>query len=295
MHQKVESATLGAPLPNIGEQEARFSRAFVPEVFLRPDLELRQAQLSGVIASEIVPRLIFLHHGDCPAAVAHEPPSQVEIREFGALAMRAEIGAALDYFGKLRAKGHSLDTLFVHFLAPTARYLGELWDQDRCDFIDVALGVARLQQLLAMFGANDANPASDAHHRALLISTPGERHSLGLDMVAKFMRAAGWEVEIAAKVVAREAADWVRREWFGVVGLTLSVEGALGVVGQTIEAIRRASCNPEIGILVGGPAFAGNPELALRVGADAAAQDAPTAVILAKKLLLARSAARKAG
>jgi len=39
-----------------------------------------------------------------------------------------------------------------------------------------------------------------------------------------------------------------------------------------------------IGIMVGGPVFTANPELALEVGADSTAINAPTAVLLAQKL-----------
>ena len=43
--------------------------------------------------------------------------------------------------------------------------------------------------------------------------------------------------------------------------------------------------NKPIGVMVGGPIFLKHPELAMRVKADAAAVSAPTAVILAQKLL----------
>ncbi len=294
MHQKVETTTVGVPLSTIDKRAAFYSRSVIPEVLLRPDVELRQARLSGVIASEIVPRLLMLHQQSRNAALPFDPPSQLEIEEFGALAMGAEVGAALHYFEKMRAKGHSRDTLFVHFLAPTARYLGELWEQDRCDFIDVTLGVARLQALLSIFGAHEEAPVQDMHRRALLATIPGEKHVFGVDMVAKFMRSGGWDVTVAMAISANDAAVRVAREWFGVAGITLSWEGGLETVGQTIKAIRKASLNPAIGVLVGGPAFARNPELAIRVGADATAPDAPTAIILAQKLLSAKTDGRRA-
>ena len=51
-----------------------------------------------------------------------------------------------------------------------------------------------------------------------------------------------------------------------------------------IKAIRERSCNKSIGVMVGGPVFIKRPELAMRVGADAAAVNAPAAVFLAQKL-----------
>jgi len=49
--------------------------------------------------------------------------------------------------------------------------------------------------------------------------------------------------------------------------------------------VRDASCNPAIGVMVGGPVFLQHPELVQRVGADASAVDATTAVLLAQRLL----------
>jgi hypothetical protein len=53
-----------------------------------------------------------------------------------------------------------------------------------------------------------------------------------------------------------------------------------------IQAVRRESMNQTIRIMVGGPLFARKPELVAQIGADSAASDAPTAVVLAKKLVL---------
>ena len=81
-------------------------------------------------------------------------------------------------------------------------------------------------------------------------------------------------------------------EWFGVAGVTLSAPSGLEAAAAAITAIRRSSVNRAISVMAGGPVFTQRPELALQVGADGAAIDAPTAVLLAKKLLLAQGAGR---
>ncbi|MGA2043382.1 MAG: cobalamin B12-binding domain-containing protein [Roseiarcus sp.] len=264
-----------------------YRRHMAPEALRRSDTHERRARLAGVVASEIVPRLLFLHHRTPGAGVAIGPPGPDEVAEFGSLVMGPDIAPASVYFEGMRAKGHSLDSLFVNFLAPTARHLGELWEQDRCDFIDVTIGVARLQEILDLFGSPTENQAAGAGHRVLLATTVAEKHLFGVDMVAKFMRAAGWDTAVQCHLSPKDSAELVARERFGVFGMTLSASSGLDAVAATIEAVRRASRNPSIGVVVGGPAFAGRPGLAVQVGADAAAIDAPTAVVLARKLLVA--------
>ena len=174
-----------------------------------------------MLRKEIVPRLLLIHH-QIRRSRGPTPPTEAEIEEFGRLVIQPEAVAARAYFDSMRARGHSLDTLFVDFLAPTARHLGELWDQDRCDFVDVTLGVARLHELLEMFSFADEFVGDDLRHRAILIASPGEKHRFGMDMVAKFMRAAGWTVTIEIERSAEENARSVADEWVGVAGLTMS-------------------------------------------------------------------------
>ena len=84
---------------------------------------------------------------------------------------------------------------------------------------------------------------------------------------------------------AVRSAAAVAAEWIGVVGVTLSGEAGLELVARIIDSVRRATVNRDVGVLVGGPAFANCPPRVVQVGADASAVDAPTAVIVAKQLL----------
>ncbi len=258
----------------------------VPPVLRRPDYRERQARLAGVIAQQIVPRLLMIHRNVRLEGSVAEAFTTEEITEFGALTMASDSSSARAYFEKMQARGHSLDTLFVHLLAPTARRLGEYWEQDLCDFIDVTIGVARLQELLSIFGAAEDIPMVDLQHRVLLMTAPGEQHLFGVNMVGKLMRAAGWDVTICKGPNVGEIAQIVERDWYGVVGFALSDEGGLEAIGRSIDEMRRVSQNRHVGVMVGGPTFVGHPERAVQVGADGVADDAPAAVILAKKLLL---------
>jgi methanogenic corrinoid protein MtbC1 len=263
-----------------------------PKALVRPDIDMRRARLADVIAGEIVPRLKTMHHGIRSHIQIEELPNETEIAEFGELVMSPDISKASLYFDQMRDKGYSLDTLFVHFLEPTARHLGELWNQDRCDFVDVTIGVAHMQELLSVFGAKDNIPARDVYHRVLLLTTPTEKHVFGVDMVGSFMREAGWDVIVAANMSVKESTDYAARDWYGVVGLTLSNDKGLETAAKIIEAVKKVSKNKSVPVMVGGPVFTHDPELAIQIGADAAAADAPTAVVLAKKLLLAHAAQR---
>ena len=245
----------------------------------------RQRRLAAVIAQEIIPRLMHIHHEVlAPCASQQHAPSQDEIHELAKLVLGPDVQAATDYILQMKHRGLPLDVLFVELLEPAARHLGKMWEDDRCDFLDVTLGVARLQKLLAIFNATQRIPAFGDMRRVITATTFGEQHRFGLSMVEKFLRAAGWDVHSEAGSTLDSIAAAVQSEWFAIAGITLSCEQRLDALAEMIKTIREQSCNKSIGVIVGGAVFMNRPELAMRVGADAAAVNAPVAVILAQKL-----------
>lgn len=244
-----------------------------------------QERLASVIFDDIVPRLHMLHH-ELSARDAERAFTRDEISDFGQILIGDDGAAANRFLQDMRARGHSEETLFLGLMAETARHLGVLWEEDRCSFIDVTIGVARLQKILCVFSGVGESAFTDGQHRVLLCALAGERHIFGLDMVACFMRHAYWDVELQKDSEAQDIAEAVAREWFAVVGLTLSAESGLELLCRAVQAARAASVNPAIGVLVGGPLFRAQPKLVAQVGADAMATDAASASLLSKKLLL---------
>ncbi len=65
----------------------------------------------------------------------------------------------------------------------------------------------------------------------------------------------------------------MRRDWFDVIGFSLSCESLLAELASVIDVVRRRSLNQRVGILVGGPYFNEHPESAGLVGANLVAFD----------------------
>lgn len=261
-----------------------------PEIYRRDDVAERQARLASVVAGEIIPRLLRLHSEVMPDAppvtslIEALAPSRADIGGLADIVLGSDLEAAAAYVMVLRDRGLSMETLFVELLEPTARHLGEMWDRDECDFIDVTLGVARLQKLLAIFNNTHAVPALDQRRHVLMAMAPGNQHSFGVAMVERFLLAAGWQVQTELAGTPAEIAAAARGRWFAVVGLTMGSERQFDSLKSTIARLRDQSRNPAIGVMVGGPAFTANPALAKDVGADATAPNAPAAVLVAQKL-----------
>jgi MerR family transcriptional regulator, light-induced transcriptional regulator len=191
------------------------------------------------------------------------------------------------YLRDLLTQGLTAEYLYLQLFAPAARRLGILWEEDRCSFVDVTLGVGRLQQLTHGFGEMLRGPVEPSiTGRVLVAGAAREQHTLGITIVAEFLRRDGWDVVLPpASDDLRDLVAVVEGERFDVVAISAATDRAAVGLRQAIRDLRRRGRNREMKVLVGGRAFADNPELVRQVGADASAQDARAAANLAVSML----------
>ena len=202
-------------------------------------------------------------------------------------AISPEEGAAHSLVARLRARGLPLEAVYLDLLAPAARRLGEMWEEDTTDFSNVTLGLWRLHGVLRAIGPAfwQAPPRRPQTSRVLLAPVPGAQHNFGLLMVADFFRRAGWSVWCEPASTQAGLCELVRREWFAVLGLSLGTEQHVDELASCIRAVRRAAKNRALGVMVGGPVVNERPELVQLVGADATARDGWQAVLQAQGML----------
>lgn len=254
----------------------------------------RLTQLARVIELEIVPRLMLAHRTSGPCADTPVPVCRqldaADVHQFARLVLQPAEEAALEQVARLCEDGLSAESIYLDLLAPAARHLGELWERDLCDFTQVTLGLGRLQRVLRALSASfhEAGEAAPAGRRVLLLPCPGEQHTFGLVMVSEFFRRAGWEVAGGAWEFDVDAASRVASDWYDVIGFSLAGEVHLDELNACIDAVRRASRNRAIGVIVGGPLFGLRPEFRARVAADLVAVDGRKAPQLAEQLLALR-------
>jgi methanogenic corrinoid protein MtbC1 len=287
--QEASSAPLAAREAAGGERRGS-SRAPPPTSPARAERR-RVALLARTLEMEVIPRLVLARReANTPAYIdspAASMPREEDVSILAGLTMQGDLSGALAYVGGLAARGMKLERIYLDLLAPVARRLGEFWEQDRCDFTAVTIGLCCLQQVVLENSAafQPRLGRADADRRVLLAPVPGEQHSFGLLMVGEFFRRQGWEVVSGTGGTAKELAAMVRRQWFAAIGLSVAGEERLETLAGTIRDVRRASRNPQIGVLVGGRVFNERPELAALVGADATAADGQQAALKAETLL----------
>jgi MerR family transcriptional regulator, light-induced transcriptional regulator len=296
---KMNSFTQTDPEHEIGEHDPSRFEGWVGggsvvdgSIAHREALGTRLALLAQAIQHEIIPRLMLAHR--VPSVCLPQPlvpapqVSLLDVQEFSRLVLSLDEKVAQACIDAMRIRGISIETIYLDLLAPVARHLGELWEQDLCDFTEVTVGLGRLHRVLRelspAFGQSRDQPASG--RRILLLPGPGEQHTFGLVMVAEFFRRAGWDVAGGPWEAGADPVVMVKREWFDVVGFSLASGQHLSELSMCIGNVRKAALNPHVGIMVGGPTFSLNPEYVAKVQADVAVDDGSKAPEMAESLVL---------
>ncbi|TFU03099.1 cobalamin B12-binding domain-containing protein [Polymorphobacter arshaanensis] len=258
------------------------------------DTEYAQS-LSSLIETEIIPRLMVAHTATALTAdiVATDPGiDALEIEAFAPMVMAVEADVLLAHVESILARGVSLETLMVDFLAPTARLLGEFWEADRCDFVDVTMGLWRMQEVVHEIATQrQAERASTGGGRsALFVTMPGDQHSFGTVVIEELFRRDGWVTDRLSEVESADLMKRVASDWFDLIGLTVSCDCHMADLASVIVALRSVSRNARVCVMVGGRIFSADPDLAAQVGADGTARDAKLALKVAVDLVREREA-----
>lgn len=244
--------------------------------------------LRQTIETNVIPRLLMSHTSTIEANRAAimniRLDDQERVEELAILVLQDDATKAADFVQALYEQGVPLDEIYLRLLAPVARRLGVMWEEDLASFTQVTTAMWRIKQLIYDFSPlfqEFARTDEKAPH-AMLVPLPGSKHTVGLFMVSEFFRRGGWKVwgELAAN--EGEIIVAIKTQHFDLVGLSVSTEDQLPALARFITLLREESLNNKIGVMVGGPIFIAKPELRTVVNADIIGIDAEEALAQAE-------------
>ena len=187
----------------------------------------------------------------------------------------------------LVARGLTAEQVCLELFAPAARRLGVMWEEDSCSFVEVTLGVSRLQQLT--HGLGDllrGHVEAGSRGRALVGTVPGEQHTFGITMVAEFLRRDGWEVVLApTHGTIGEFTTRAEADWFDLVAVSVANDRSEAVLRRLLSELRNRGRNRKLKAIIGGRLVNTRESIVAKVGADGWAADARKAAQLAERLM----------
>ena len=246
--------------------------------------------LRRVLVEGVVPRLVDRHGHDFAGHDAQAPRTVAagDVEALARFAIADDRAGCRDCVHALQEAGIGVERLCLELLGPAARRLGDLWERDECDFVQVTNGLWRIELLMLDLGSDlPVEPVGQdpVPHRVMLVKARGEDHSLGLRMVSEFFRRAGWTVWFEPGASHDTLIETVHDTPFDVIGLSLARVDHAAALAELVAELRAASMNAQVKVMVGGPTLGTHPELIARIGADFTAADAREAVERAEGLL----------
>lgn len=184
------------------------------------------------------------------------------------------------------AEGHSLVEAERRLLQPALYQVGHEWHANRLSVAREHLATTTAQDAMAQLLFKQP-PSLGNGRRALFAAPPGNRHVLGLRMIADAFEMAGWSVQfLGADVPLESLLGQIQDFDPHLVGLTASLPQHLWPVRSLVEEIRGHQTGTYPLILVGGMLINRVPSLALAIGADLWAADACDAVRLVDECMI---------
>lgn len=217
------------------------------------------------LAREVVQRLSRAHSGGARDAASEVLPDEIDL--LCAALTGTDEALAEGLAREALEAGVSFDTLCETRLAPAARRLGAMWEEDRLSFADVSLAANRLFGLLRTLAHRPA-PRTDARF-AVFAAPPGEEHVLGVSMAAERARGLGWDVALLVGLGHDALVARIAEMIPDVIGLSLASERSLLPLTRLVVALRVVA--PAAPVVVCGPGVAG--VTGPIVGVDAMAPD----------------------
>ena len=244
---------------------------------------------AALVDGDIIPRMMAAHVVDGSLRPLEEriEIDAEETKSFVPLPLRLEAPGLLEEVDRFLAQGASVEEVYLDLLAPAAHYLGELWVRDECDFVDVTMGLWRLQEVMREITLRSPpeTPRHGAARSALFCPVPGDVHSFGAQMIEEVFARAGWQSEVLLKPKRRELLDYVAKNPIDLVGLTVSTNAPVSALSSLVKAVRSVAANPKLCVLIGGHMINQNPELVDEIGADGTGADARAALETANSLI----------
>ena len=192
--------------------------------------------------------------------------------------LASDVTGAREVLDEAIAAGLPVRRIYLDVLQPTLYEIGRRWSHAEISIAQEHLATAATQSAMARLAeALSEGPRRVRPGTALVACVSDELHAVGGRMVADFLEADGWRVVFLGQLTPGvDLAALAAEQGATLVALSAALPERVPVVAEACAALR--GLDPAPYVLVGGQAFGGSAERALRTGADAYAGDAEEAV-----------------
>lgn len=212
------------------------------------------------------------------------PYKELAVEYFNLIMAHRKQEAAKLLVGEIKS-GMNIKDVYLYVFQRSQNEVGRLWQSSRLTVAEEHYFTAATQLIIAQLYPY-LFPGSKTSCKVVAGCVGKELHEIGMRTVADFFEMEGWDsIYIGANTPTSTMLDIVRKEYPDLLALSVTVVPHLKQLRRIITAIRDDKELSSLKILVGGYALNTQQDLWKKLGADAYAVDAQTAVETAKKLV----------
>ena len=180
-------------------------------------------------------------------------------------------------------QGFGMFDIYLSILVPTQIDLGQAWHDGKVNVAQEHLATQiTLDQMDRL--RSQIFPRSKLGFRVAVTTVEGDSHFIGARMVADFFLADGWDVDfLGPSTPGPDLVELVRRRSVDLVAISITNADSLPRLEWTVGSLATLANPPKI--LLGGAVLGDTPDLAIKMGADAVAQNLTDAVLEARRLI----------
>ncbi|HBJ75247.1 MAG TPA: cobalamin-binding protein [Syntrophaceae bacterium] len=206
------------------------------------------------------------------------PELKDERKKFGACLLAADFRNGMKIAESILARENGQEALYLGLIKPAMYEIGRLWEQDKISIAEEHLATSMVGRILSGLYVKLPLPSPDKG-KAIVTAAPNEFHELGGRILADMLEAAGWDVfSLGANTPDDELIKLVGKTRPRFLAISLTMPFSIDKVAAIIFKIKSDPDLEPIRILVGGSAFNADPHLWRQTGADAWAEDPPSAI-----------------
>jgi methanogenic corrinoid protein MtbC1 len=198
--------------------------------------------------------------------------------------LQGERHAANDMILDTVEQGTSIRNIYLYVFQPAQREVGRLWQTNQISVAQEHYITAATQLIMSQLYPRIFS-SEKSGLRLVATCVGGELHEVGIRMVADFFEMEGWDTTyLGANTPTAGVLDMLADRQADVLAISATMTPHVSAVAELIASVRASDAGHEVRIMVGGYPFNLSPDLWRRLGADACAQDAQQAVLVANRL-----------
>lgn len=260
------------------ESRAYDNEWFRPEVFEKTHQEITtlKARLPedavASLASEVIRRL---SHRSLQLKAKARDPAPDEIENLARALISADESAGAELVLEARGAGMDIEVVYLRYLAGAARLLGEWWDEDRVNFVEVTIGTSRIYSIMRASTHLFVSQKKVNQKSAVFAASPNETHTMGVRMAADLFRKNGWTIDLMIGRSHDELVEEIDQSHHYLIGLSSAGRHSAAEMAKLVIALRISK--PTAFIMVSGQIVNDAEDIVSVLGADGVANDFQTA------------------